>query len=271
MGNRIAPAGGTRISFALLALVLVAASLQIVSIEPAQALAGDTGPSPITGTDTSALSGRQWESKNQHRVWRNGSRWDAIIPTAATGWRISQGSATTVGANPVMGPVVLGAASDRPDVYWDGASNRLYVLMSGAGSTLHVFSYNGSTYVFQYSSTLPSMDPGEARAAIYKSPNGFLWASMMTDNGLFVTRSINDGVSWQGPVKLQNPVAEGQTQLAHFTVGATTQIGVAAAEDGDDTAISNYLFYRIDQTDANWATVVYAIRDPDPGYPPHRR
>ncbi len=81
---------------------------------------------------------------------------------------------------------------------------------------------------------------------------------MMTDNGLFLTRSINDGVSWQGPVKLQNPVAEGQTQLAHFTVGATTQIGVAAAEDGDDSAISNYLFYRIDQTDANWANVVYA-------------
>ena len=101
-------------------------------------------------------------------------------------------------------------------ILWDDANSRLYVLMSGGTTTLFTYTYNGTSYGLNTTSTLPSMEPGEGRAAIYKSPNGNLWASMMDSDGLFVARSIDDGVSWQGRAKLHNPVAEGQTQLAHF-------------------------------------------------------
>ena len=186
MGNRIAPAGGTRISFALLAFALVAGLVGVVAwAPPAQAVAGDTGPGPIPSASTTTLDGRQWESKNQHRIWWNSSesRWDAILPTT-TGWKIASGAIPTApGIAPVYGGVVSADPSDRPDIYWDDANSRLYVLMSGGTTTLFTYTYNGTSYGLNTTSTLPSMEPGEGRAAIYKSPNGNLWASMMDSDG----------------------------------------------------------------------------------------
>ena len=260
MGNRIAPAGGTRFSFALLAFALVASLVQVVSIAPAQAVTGDTGPAPIPSSSATTLNGRQWESKNQHRIWWNSAanRWDAILPTT-TGWKIANGAIpATPGAAPTYGGVVSADGSDRPDIYWDDANARLYVLMSGGTDLVSTYNYNGSSYVLNTTSTLPNMEAGEGRAAIYKVPGGNLWASMMESDGLFVARSTDDGVTWEGPVKLHNPVAEGQTQLAHFDSGGVTQIGVAAAEDGDNSVVSKYLFYRVAEDDINWDSVLHS-------------
>jgi hypothetical protein len=252
MGNRIAPAGGRRISFALLAFALVASLVQVASTAPAQALPGDTGPAPIPGASTAGLDGGQWESKNQHRVWLNGSRWDAILPTAS-GWTIATGVIPTVPTgSPTYGPIVSAGDTDRPDIFW--VANRLYVLMSGGTTTLYVYDYVGGVYTLDYSSTLSGMEPGEGRTAIYKVPGGNLWASMMDGDGLWVARSDDDGQTWEAPVKLQNPVAEGQTQLAHFG----TQIGVAAAEDGDNSEVSKYLFYRIADNNISWDSVSFS-------------
>ena len=89
MGNRIAPAGGIRISFALLAFALVASLVQVVSIAPAQAVANEEGPAIVPGAGTGTIDG-QWETKNQHRIWWNDAagRWDAILPTGS-GWQIA--------------------------------------------------------------------------------------------------------------------------------------------------------------------------------------
>lgn len=182
MGNRIAPPGGTRISFALLAFALVASLVQVVSIAPAQAVAGEFGPAPIPSTSTSTLSNGEWETKNQHRIWWNAAqtRWDAILPTP-TGWRIAKGAIPeTMGAVPVYGPVISAADEDRPDIYWDDAAARLYVLMSGENNTqFYGIAYNSGSDSYGLTPapvTLNGMGSSDSRAAIYKDPNGDLWA-----------------------------------------------------------------------------------------------
>ena len=270
MGNRIAPAGGTRISLALLAFALVASLVQVVAIAPVQAILGENGPAPIPGASTSTLSGGQWETKNQHRIWWNASqtRWDAILPTA-TGWQIARGAIPeTFGASPLYGPVISANADDRPDVYWDEAIDRLYVLMSGAVTQSYRLDYNSGTDTYSIVTGpvgVPGMDAPDSRTAIYKTPNGDLWSSVMDSNegGLLVSRSTDDGVSWAPtPVSLILSVAEGQTQLTHFTDGLT-YLGVAAAEDGDNGLeggrFSSYLFYKLDLANAaNWSPVTRA-------------
>jgi hypothetical protein len=258
---------------------LVAASLQFGHAAPAEALAGDTGPAEVPLSDTSGLTSpvAEWETKNQHRVWRNGSagRWDAILPAAATtasppgpatgasDWWIAKG---VIGATPVFDAAVNTSSAGRPDVYWDEAGERLYVLVSGRTATsFSAFDYNSGTDTYSLAVgpvALPGMETAASRASIYRTPNGYLWAATMVPSGLLVAQSTNEGASWTGPVKLIDPLDEGQTQLTHFTHGGTTQLALAAAEDGDGNGaqgrLSKYLFYAVAQDDATWNTVTMA-------------
>ncbi|MEX1124493.1 MAG: hypothetical protein WEE53_02395, partial [Acidimicrobiia bacterium] len=277
MGNRIAPAGGTRISFALLAFALVASLVQVVSIAPAQALPTDQGPAIVPGADTSGLqdSEGQWDSKNQHRIWFNtdGNRWDAVLPasvasgaTVPSAWMIAKGviPGSLPAATPVYGPQVTADPQHRPDAYWDQATNTLYVLVSGSTTQFFRYSYNTGTDIYTQTAsvTLTGMNAEEARAVIYKVGTD-LFASVMNGDGLFVTRSTDNGGSWATPTNLILPVAEGQTQLTSFVDGAT-YLAVAAAEDGDADLdggrLSRYLFYKLDLANvANWNLNVKAF------------
>ena len=154
MGNRIAPAGGTRISFALLAFALVAGLVGVVAwAPPAQAQPGEYGParSPEPAPPSStAASGRPRTSIASGGI-ASASRWDAILPTTS-GWRIASGAIPqSAGAAPVYGPVVGLSTSedDRPDIYWDESIDRLYVLMSGQANTqLFTIDYNAGADVY---------------------------------------------------------------------------------------------------------------------------
>ncbi|HSO50139.1 MAG TPA: hypothetical protein VLS86_06295, partial [Acidimicrobiia bacterium] len=249
----------------------MASLVQVVAIAPAQAVAGENGPAPIPGANTSGLSGSQWETKNQHRIWWNAdqTRWDAILPTN-TGWRIAKGAIPeTFGAAPVYGTNVglLASNDDRPDFFWDDTANRLYVLMSGESTTqFYALDYTPGTDTYSAPTTavnLNGMEAPDSRASIFKSSNGDLWASVMDEGGLLVSRSVNDGVTWSAtPANLNFVIAEGQTQLTEFSDGGTF-LGLAAAEDGDDERekgrFSQYMFYRIDLANAaNFAAVVRA-------------
>ncbi|MGA7097801.1 MAG: hypothetical protein WB245_09565, partial [Acidimicrobiia bacterium] len=283
MGDRIAPDGGRRFSYALLAFAVVASLVQVVSIQPALAApSGANGPAVVPGTDTFGLTKttKQWDTKNQHRIWWNASksRWDAILPASTTvgastasAWMIAeQAIPNSFGASPTYGPEVgTFNSQSRPDVYWDQANSKLYVLMSGGNSSStqsYVYNYNSGpdTYTLATGPTiLNGMGASASRAAIYKTPNGDLWASVMTKGALFISRSTNDGVSWAAaPLNLNISVSEGQTQLTHFVNGGTF-LAVAAAEDGDggleDGRYSKYLFYKLDTANAAaWNTVTKA-------------
>ena len=262
----------SRAGSALVVSALVVAMVQVIYSGPAQAVAGDTGPAVVPLTDTSGLvsSLGEWDTKNQHRIWWNDSksRWDAILPAAATTatppgpaasasqWWIARG---VIGGMPSYGPVVNTDSRGRPDVYWDTANERLYVLVSTTTTTVFsAFDYNSGPDSYTLSEgpvALSGMGMSASRAAIYRTPNGNLWASRMGSSGLMVARSGDGGASWADPVNLIVPVAGGQTQLTHFTDGGTF-VAVAAAEDGDANGeagrLSKYLFYRIGQGDATW-------------------
>src|SRR5690554_6238997 len=182
----------------------------------ADAATDDAEAAEIPGTDLSALesSDQEWNTKNQHRLWWNATTgtWDAVLPrsvasgaSSASQWWIVKGVTT---ASPEYVTAVSSGPRDRPDVFWDGG--RLYVLMSGGSSaTLYRYDFVGNTYQPVGSpSTLPDFNTSEARAAIFKSSSGNLWASMMHGGGLFVTRSDDDGVSWSPRVRLMYPLDE---------------------------------------------------------------
>jgi hypothetical protein len=276
MGNRIAPDGGTRFSYALLAFVLVASLVQVVgTASPALGLAGDTGPAVIPFTDISALqdADREWDTKNQHRVWWNSSasRWDAILPAATTAaggpaatasdWWIAKGAVPTAPGDPApeYQLMVNDHPVNRPDVFWDDTANRLYVLFSGPNpSTFYEFEYSGGNYsLAQGPITVPDFDTSASRASIHMSDNGVLWAAMMDGGGLYVTRST-DGSDWAAPVRLLFPVDEGQVAITNIG----PNLAIAAAENGDNPRPvgrnPGYHFYTIADNDATWDQVTSA-------------
>jgi hypothetical protein len=101
---------------------------------------------------------------------------------------------------------------------------------------------------------VPGTDNSTDRAVIYKTPNGHLWTSVMNSRspaGLWVNRSRDNGVTWDGPVNLLVPNEKGDTGLVHFSHAGRTYLGVAAAEDGK-AANSRFRFLYIDQDDPRW-------------------
>ena len=103
---------------------------------------------------------------------------------------------------------------------------------------------------------------GSGRAALYQTPNGFLWASAMASDGLWIARSTNDGATWSSAVNLMVPLDGGQTVLTHFVDGADAYVAVTAVENGDDIEdygrLTKFLFFQIDEDDASWAAVSMA-------------
>ncbi len=274
MGSRIAPDGGTRFLVVSLAFALVISLIGVVASKPALAVSGDLGPTMVPGASTAGLEDEdgQWDTKNQHRSWFVEGRWDAILPMAAAPngpasvesgwWIVQQAIPETLGALPTPKVEVSTGSADRPDVFWDDAENRLYVLMSGANTTsLYVYTYvdGTDTYTFSHTSSISDFEAANSRAAIFKDSSGDLWASKMDGGGLMVSRSEDDGVTWATPANLIFPVGEGQTQITQ--VGTT--LAVAAAEDGDGGnelgRYSKYLFYSLPMAQvANWDAIDFA-------------
>jgi hypothetical protein len=174
MGNRNIPAGRSRVLRALVAFLVVSSLVQFQATEFVGAADGDAGPALIPGTNTFWLQGEnfQWDTKNQHRIWRNGSRWDAVVPTS-TGWQIAQDVASAPGVSPTYGPAITGtnaaASRQRPDVYWDGTD--LFVLMSGSNPAMvYRFTYSGGNYILQSAAPISGFGTAASRGSIYQTP-----------------------------------------------------------------------------------------------------
>ena len=269
---------------ALLGALVAISSVLVFHPSPVGAAAGDTVPALIPLTNTAGLinAGGEWDTNNQHRSWWNeaapdGGRWDAVLPVAATtdfpagpaagtsDWWIASGAVT---ATPTYGPVVDTGSSSRPDIFWNGSmgDGRLYVLVSGSTTRFYSFDYTagdpGAYTLVTGPVDIVSMNSGASRATIYQSPNGYLWASVMTAGGLLVSRSIDQGTTWAPPANLAIPLAAGQTHLAHFDNGGTNYVAVAAAEDGGGNDMagrqSKFHFYSVDEGEATWDAVAMA-------------
>src|SRR6185369_838436 len=90
--------------------------------------------SPIAGSDTSTISASGYGKPNQHRVWYNSYQhgWDGLIPKNDGGLSASDHYIMKdVAVNQIFTSVELEDRNGaRPDVYWDDAGKRLYVLGS---------------------------------------------------------------------------------------------------------------------------------------------
>ncbi len=95
---------------------------------------------------------KQWDTKNQHRIWWNASksRWDAILPASTTvganasAWMIAKQAHPQLlwsRTRPMARQLATFNSKDRPDVYWDQGAGKLYVLMSGATTQSYVYNY----------------------------------------------------------------------------------------------------------------------------------
>ena len=173
-----------------------------------------------------------------------------------------------VDASPTSGLVVSTSGTARPDIMWNAsagdADGRLYVLLSGPSTDFAAYDYSiaGDSYSLAIGPVnLPDMDAGSARAAIYQTPNGFLWASVMDGAGLRIAQSTNDGSTWSSATTLIVPMASGETQLTHFSDRGSSYVAVTAAENGDDLPdlgrYSKFLFYYIAEYD-HWDHVTMA-------------
>jgi hypothetical protein len=148
----------------------------------------------------------------------------------------------------------------RPDAFWDDAAATLYVLNSkNSGSFVNTYIYNPATDAYSLdvdNVKVDGVDNIANRATIYRTPNGYLWTSMMTDSnpdGLWINRSTDGGRTWDGPVRLLVPNENGQTGMTHFDHNGTTHLAVVGAEDGA-AADSQFRFLFIDQDSAGWNT-----------------
>jgi hypothetical protein len=238
-----------------------------------------SGPAVVPNTDLSNLTSDkgEWNTNNQRRSWWNShrQRWDAFLPAAAppassaSAWWLVKG---VDHASPTFALQFHANPGIRPDVYWDDAERKLYVLGARkSGSVVSTYSYDASSDIYTVDVANAPIDGADAgnRATIYRTPNGYLWTSMMksgTDFGLWINRSRDDGRTWDGPVRLMESNNGGQTSLTHFTQGGTTYLAVAAAEDGK-AENSRFLFLAIEQGDNNW-DVPAAWQDESPLIPP---
>lgn len=226
----------------------------------------------VSGTSTSTLlrPENQWNAKgDQRRVWWNSyqSRWDGVLPITGTtdesDWHVFK----DITGSPTKHLETDTRATSVSTVQWDDTGKLLHVWSGHISSSRYYrISYNDSTDTYSIVSGYPTTitglnyhNTGDNTSAVgadhsiagLVSSNGYVWASVMRTDHLFVQRSTDNGATWLGaPIELVAAVnAIGQTALVNWTNAGTTYVGVFGTEDAGNSA---YFFY-IDETTADIA------------------
>lgn len=223
--------------------------------------AGDIVGSEVADTDMSALTSEDdsFAPAGHRRAWWNAAagRWDAILPmavppaAAASDWWI----VSDITGTPTAEVLVDDRTNTRPDIVWDEANAKLYVL--GAQNTegrFYSYDYAAGSYTVDVDGTLPgiSSQATEANSAMWVTPNGNVWVAG-NEGDLIVNRSADGGATWGTPVTVKATAGNGKVALAHFENGGTTYLCVGANEDGLTVGAVTHFVY-IDEDDAGWDT-----------------
>ena len=273
----------TTIAFHALLLALLFTGMAVERAEMAE-VAG-----PIVGSDTSTIRNPELYGKpNQSRLWYNSyqKRWDAIVPKPGEDGFSDHYLLLDVTGAQTFTPVLLEDRDDaRPDAFWDDANKTLYVLGSHPTRTeFWRLSYDpvADSYTIQVGApgagvAVPGLTQpggylgGNSPAALYVSPNGHVWASVMKTGGLLVQHSTDGGATWLStPVNLNSGAHVGLTVWTEFQQGGVTYLGLFAAENGEYNLSTNFYFWTIPQDAdptalANWTDESSAIPAPVSG------
>ncbi len=221
---------------------------------------------PVVGSDTGTIQNPELYGKpNQSRLWYNSyqQRWDAIVPKASNDGTSDHYLLLDVpGAQTFTGVELDDRDDARPDAFWDDGNRMLYVLSSHAAQTeFWRLSYDpvGDSYAMQVGApgagvVIPGLAQpggylgGNSPAALYVSPNGRIWASVMKAGGLLVQQSTDGGSTWlPAPVNLNSGAHVGVTVWTEFQQGGVTYLGLFAGENGEEGAPTRFYFWTIPQ------------------------
>jgi hypothetical protein len=207
---------------------------------------------------------------NQSRVWYNSAqqRWDGLVPKndegpSASDHYILKG---VDGIQEFTDVELEDRNPARPDVFWDDASGRLYVLGSHRAETrFWRVRYDGPTDTYAIDPNVPGVvvpdivhADSNRPGALHVSPNRSVWVAVMRNEALEVQHSPDGGVTWMAsPITLDSAVRLGVTTWVHFEHAGTTYVGVFAGENGEDGTPTYFYFWYIDQNDdpsvfGNW-------------------
>jgi hypothetical protein len=179
------------------------------------------GDGPLSGASTSSLTTptTRW-LKGLRASWRHSTWWHAVVPTAA-GHRILNLSTGT------WGPVVDSRQAVRPSVvHHDGWTG----VLRGHATASRFTSYEGTyaALVTDVSVPLTSSDCDAAPMVLSRTPNGHLWAAVADGEAVRVSRSTNNGASWQAA---QSVVSLTQTTGVVQLVAAGKTLVLIASEN----------------------------------------
>ena len=199
----VAPAG----KIVEVALGNASASANEATLSAAQINALVSGP--ILGSDTTTIRRPDSYGKpNQSRIWYNSAqgRWDALIP-------LNDGGGVSASDHYILKDVpgsqtftdveLVDRDFARPDIFWDEASQTLYVLASHPVQSQFWrvgYSAASDSYAIEVGApgtgvevpgiTHPNNDfGGNSPASLYATPNGHVWVAVMKDGGLEVQHS----------------------------------------------------------------------------------
>ena len=221
----------------------------------------------VTGSDTSTISDADYGKPNLSRIWYNNHqhRWDALIPKNDGGTSASDHYIMReVSGSQIFTSVELEDRNTaRPDAFWDEATKTLYVLGSHSTTTkLWKVNYDIATDSYTVDPNVNGVtvsgivhESPNRPAALYVSPNGYVWVGVLNAYALEVQRSVDGGASWlPSPINLDVTALSGVVSWSHFTDQGISYVGLFAGENA--TASVNTLFYY-------W----YIGQDSDPSVP----
>ena len=198
----------------------------------------------VTGASTGNLTSPtvRLNKTSTTLLWRNGPRWDGVMPTT-TGHRIF-----TDLTDPTAGPVVDDRQDTRCDIAWNDGT--LWVVRGHATtSRISRFSYdNGYTAdeaVDDVTVTgITTSNNDNSPVSMYRTPNGHLWVSVMRANNLLLQRSTDGGATWlASAANLNETAVQGPVEMTHFAHNGTTYLLLFGAEDNEN----DYRTFHIDQ------------------------
>ena len=184
-------------------------------------------------------------------VWHAGSWW-GLFKQVGGGWYLYQLTSGTWSQN-----VFIVNSGDRPDMYVDNASNKLYILY-GKDEKFFRLSYAAGNWTvdngFPTTPTGTASSPSQNPPSLTRALDGDLFLFYMTDSAVFCQVSQDDGLTWSGNINIFSPVNnQGLTDAIAFTYNGQNYVGVFCAENGK----RDFFFLRLNDLDdpttpANW-------------------
>lgn len=217
-----------------------------------------------------------WIKPTNSTIWWNEaqSRWDCILPVSDNDhWIVKD-----LGGTPSNAVELDTRATARPAIIWNDDTDTLYAFFPHDDNTrLYRVSYTSGTDTYAVDGGFPvevgihidqqgaadTTNPNHSSPlGFVQTPNGDLWAACtaretedVLDRRVEVTKSTNNGASWQTPRNLDNTVVEGATVMGWVNDGGTYKaVLVSAANNGGTGGFQAWSINEDDDVSDTWTT-----------------